>query len=435
MIRKKLAVLVAAVITATSVLAGCGGAANKAPAETASTQAVDVSEGDAKVLNAGNMPTGGLFVMEDKDTEEYSEADAARADKAMRAYEPALGEEQLLINNSQHFYYYEQMDADAQGMYDAMHQVAQDPQDTNNIAVFYTELDPNGEEFIRMYFRSYYGLMYDHPELFWLYNGCEASIDVSYIKETDTSYKIYFHMNEPFAEFETQMTAFNNAVNEFLSDIDMNGSDYEKALAIHDKLIDLVIYDYDVLENENSPESRMSLAHTAYGALVDNGKGQEHYAVCDGYSAAYTYLLGQAGVDSSVILGLGGSSESESGGHAWNVVKMDGDWYEVDSTWDDMGNLEHAIPPGSDGYPYYEEAKANTEYYNKIQHYMFGLTTQEIRHFVPDSSYAYTSSDGKCQLTPVGECVHIRANEVPDLQVQANVVELAPEATGTRYGQ
>ena len=112
-----------------------------------------------------------------------------------------------------------------------------------------------------------------------------------------------------------------------------------------------------------------------------------------------------------------------------------GDQNAVDSTWDDMGNLEHAIPPGSDGYPYYEEAKANTEYYNKIQHYMFGLTTQEIRHFVPDSSYAYTSSDGKCQLTPVGECVHIRANEVPDLQVQANVVELAPEATGTRYGQ
>lgn len=74
-------------------------------------------------------------------------------------------------------------------------------------------------------------------------------------------------------------------------------------------------------------------------------------AVCDGYSRVYEYLLSRVGVESRRVI-------TDLGNHAWNQVKIDGQWYNVDVTWID--------PPSADfdfKFQYFMKSD-NSEYYN-----------------------------------------------------------------------
>ena len=60
--------------------------------------------------------------------------------------------------------------------------------------------------------------------------------------------------------------------------------------------------------------------YTAYGALVN------HKAVCDGFAKGFNMLMGELGIESERVF-------SEEMKHAWNIVKLDGKWYELDVAW------------------------------------------------------------------------------------------------------
>lgn len=99
---------------------------------------------------------------------------------------------------------------------------------------------------------------------------------------------------------------------------------YMKVFIIHNYIVNNCRYAYDY-ESEGDPCN-----YTAYGALV---KGR---AVCDGYASAAKILFDLCGVESLKIVGT-----SKGTGHAWNMVKLDNEYYHIDTTWDD--------PVGSDG--------------------------------------------------------------------------------------
>lgn len=96
-------------------------------------------------------------------------------------------------------------------------------------------------------------------------------------------------------------------------------SDYDIAKALHDYLVLNCVYDYDNYLRHTVPAE----SYTADGALL------EGTAVCAGYARAYQLLMQQAGIPCEYVSGYAG------GGHAWNVVEIDGAWYHVDTTWDD----------------------------------------------------------------------------------------------------
>ena len=89
-----------------------------------------------------------------------------------------------------------------------------------------------------------------------------------------------------------------------------NISERDKVLAIYRWLTRNVEYDLGA-ENQFS----------AYGALVDK------HAVCQGYTMAFYRLCLEAGIDARII-------SSDSLDHAWNIAKVDGKYYLLDSTWD-----------------------------------------------------------------------------------------------------
>ncbi len=105
----------------------------------------------------------------------------------------------------------------------------------------------------------------------------------------------------------------DKAIKNAIKSLELAGkNDYEKVKAIHDYIIDSVSYDTTL--------SRTS----AYDALINQS------AVCEGYAMAAYRMFSEAGLETRIIAGLGDGAP-----HAWNIVKVDGRWYNIDLTWDD----------------------------------------------------------------------------------------------------
>ena len=75
---------------------------------------------------------------------------------------------------------------------------------------------------------------------------------------------------------------------------------------------------------ENRPEYHNELS------VLFNGVG-----VCEGWAKGYNLLLRKAGITSEIV---GGINTSGGENHAWNVVKMDEVWFNIDAYWDDNGS-------------------------------------------------------------------------------------------------
>ncbi|MBR1866134.1 MAG: FHA domain-containing protein, partial [Lachnospiraceae bacterium] len=244
------------------------------------------------------LPTGDFAKdVEPVEVTEMSEDEMEEKKQSAHNHEEAP-DEVLLVNNAREFYYYSALTDKEQMLYDAIMRVVQDPANEDNVIMYESDINPNSDEFADQYNKVLFCVLYDHPETFWLYNNHETKIEVGTMGTADDNI-VYLWLQQPYVNYEQEITAFNHAAEEFLADIDLTASDSEIALQIHDKLIELVTYDTDVVDQSDGSD----FAHTAYGALVENSRGMEHYAVCDGYSLAYEYLLQQAGIEASVIIG------------------------------------------------------------------------------------------------------------------------------------
>ena len=114
-----------------------------------------------------------------------------------------------------------------------------------------------------------------------------------------------------------------NAAQKVLGSILESGmSDLEKEIAISGWIVNNVNYDWthqDVME-ETPRES-----FTPYGGLVN------HTAVCLGYATTFQLLMDLAGVECITVTGAAYESLED---HGWNMVRLNGNWYCVDVTWD-----------------------------------------------------------------------------------------------------
>ena len=148
----------------------------------------------------------------------------------------------------------------------------------------------------------------DHPELFFVDN----SYTYKYTKD-DRCAQIILKYNSTVNNLDSSINTFNDKVNYIISKANSYSSNYEKEKYVHDYLINNVSY------NENS-----SLNQTAYSALV-NGQ-----TVCAGYARAFQYIMTKLGIPTYYCVGY-----SQNQNHAWNIIRLDDGYYNVDVTWDD----------------------------------------------------------------------------------------------------
>ncbi len=146
-----------------------------------------------------------------------------------------------------------------------------------------------------------YGCMYmQEPQLFWL-----ASKRVS-------KGKLWYWEVDPEL-IASMQKEIDSTVGKILAQAE-GKSDYEKLKVFHD---------YIALNNNFVKEEGFN--QTIYGGFA-GGEIQ-----CEGYAKSMQYLCDLSGIESMVVVGTNESGDS----HAWNVVKVDGEWYNLDTTWDD----------------------------------------------------------------------------------------------------
>lgn len=142
------------------------------------------------------------------------------------------------------------------------------------------------------------------------YKGAEYQIGNLKLHYSKPKEDILFHRNE--IEKKRDIFLSNN--------ISSNMSDFEKVLVIHDFIVNNAKYDERLFsEGTVPPES-----YSAYGVL-SLGVG-----VCESYAKAMKYLLDGTNIESTIVIG-----ESNGENHAWNLVKIDDEYYHIDSTWND----------------------------------------------------------------------------------------------------
>ncbi|GAA0789637.1 immunoglobulin-like domain-containing protein [Hathewaya limosa] len=160
-------------------------------------------------------------------------------------------------------------------------------------------------------------LDYGKPEL----NASLSSKDrVEYILDLKLNYAISIDtMKREKSEVEREVQRIIKTV------IKKGMTDVEKELALHDYIVKTA--DYNV-QNYNNGVFKAE-DHNAYGVLI------LHKGVCESYAKAMQLLLNAASIECKYVTGTSKYNGRPGLGHAWNMVKLDNEWYNLDATWDD----------------------------------------------------------------------------------------------------
>ena len=122
------------------------------------------------------------------------------------------------------------------------------------------------------------------------------------------------------SELQKMKSALTEKIQKLVSDAPDN-NEANCALKLYQQLAQICSYDPIGSLRSNKAELNSGLGSTAYGAIV------EGYADSKGMAAAYSALCYSAGIDCAVVNGKKGDED-----HSWNIIKVDGSYYHVDTT-------------------------------------------------------------------------------------------------------
>lgn len=172
----------------------------------------------------------------------------------------------------------------------------------------------------------------DHPELFWWRGGGTTHTRGGLF----SAFRFDYTMEAE--SIQERATALDRAIEVFCAPLPAEATDYDKALFVYEGIIRNT--EYDTAVESGAPDDD---AHTALGVLL-NGR-----AVCDGYAKATQLLLSYLGVACGLVVG-----ETQGEPHAWNLVRLDGEFYYLDTTWGDpQYEQEEESPAGGVDYRYF----------------------------------------------------------------------------------
>lgn len=147
----------------------------------------------------------------------------------------------------------------------------------------------------------------DHPEIFWT----DLEYSYKYLQDGEVV-QVTLTFNKTYKNIESSKQSFLSSANKIIQEANKKTTNYEKEKYVHDVLIQMIAYDKSA-----------DLNQSAYSAIVYN------LSVCAGYSKAFQYIMIQLGIPTYYVAGSSGED------HAWNIVKLEDGYYNVDVTWDD----------------------------------------------------------------------------------------------------
>ena len=161
-------------------------------------------------------------------------------------------------------------------------------------------------------------------------------------RNSDNTIKtIYFeNMDSDFVNRYNRMLTAINEIKAATSDPTM--TDLDRIMYVHDYLVERATF-----------KETGFISHTAGGALGDG------LAVCQGYTDALQVVFHEIGIDTYYVT-------SNAMNHAWIYVRLDGELYNIDATWDDGKEYNGGI---SRMYM----LRSDSEYYGGLKHYSWNV--------------------------------------------------------------
>ncbi|MCM1024904.1 MAG: hypothetical protein NC432_00575 [Roseburia sp.] len=159
--------------------------------------------------------------------------------------------------------------------------------------------------------RIFQCVLIDHPELFYV-EGYSYTKYTRGERTTAIEFSGSYSVDPETAQI--RMEEIEAAAEEILSGLEENADQYTRVKYVYDTIIRNTDYDLTAPDNQN-----------IYSVFVNRR------SVCQGYAKATQYLLNRLGVECTLVLGTVDTGE----GHAWNLVRVDGSYYYVDTTWGD----------------------------------------------------------------------------------------------------
>lgn len=171
-------------------------------------------------------------------------------------------------------------------------------------------------------------------------------------------------INMKYHHTQAQEQELTTAVEDIVSTIiQPTMTEMEKVKAINDYVVLNTVYTYEGTGTKTT-------VHSPY-TMINEGKG-----VCQAYALIAYRLLKEAGIEARYVTGYAREY------HAWNLVKLDGQWYHLDTTWND---------------PLFDKtAIANSpklKDYKRYRYFLLSDKSMEKDHQIDQNGYPKTPAD------------------------------------------
>ncbi len=261
-------------------------ASSETSAETAPSEASASVEPSESISSAA--VTGDAYDNTENSTEAASEAVTSEPAKSTTVFDTSK------------CYAYTTLNADEKEIYAEIYDILNGMKSDVRLSTLDTEATD----------RCFNCVMLDHPEIFYV-SGYRLTTYTLAGKLTYIALSGKYTMDS--AERDRRKALIDSCVNACLAGVPAGTDEYTRVKYVYDYIVGHTDYVADAPDSQN------------ICSVFINGK-----SVCQGYTMATKYLLDKMGIFCTVVYG---SANGVS--HAWNLVKADGVYCYVDTTWGD----------------------------------------------------------------------------------------------------
>ena len=232
-------------------------------------------------------------------------------------------------------------------------------------------------------------IQYDCPEIYQFTTNGSTNVTFNWILSKDelVSMDITYLMNEE--QYNLSYPVIQDKIQNLLNEI-KSLNDFDKELYVYDYIVDTCSYNENTI-HYSSP----------YGVLI------EQEAACLGFSRTMQWILKEAGMD---CITVGGYSKEKESGHAWNILKLEDEYYSLDLT-ADTNRKEN------NGYKMYLYFNVTDDFIRKdyqLQSSLFNVPETKgtkYNYYIYTDHYVYNHQDYQTKINDILSQTYLNQNK------------------------
>ena len=166
-------------------------------------------------------------------------------------------------------------------------------------------------------------LNYDCPEFIQL-NGDYEPIYTDETYQNSSGVRLTYNMREEtYEEYRNELCLFFENLKADLSE----KTEIEKEKYVYDMIFENCIYN-----------DKQAYSGTVYGTLIN------HISRCEGICKSFMWCMRELGIECMCVSGIPKwEADAEYSGHSWNIIKINGEYYQLDLTIDNLRLFESDV--------------------------------------------------------------------------------------------